>query len=91
MLKNGQAVVYCDEFAVMHDALITNCWGSKWDPSQPSRQCTPTDPGNMPPSINLVYVGADAQKDQYGQQIVHACSVGHQSVIASPGRWWALK
>lgn len=72
----GDPVVYVDEVAVEHAALVTANWG---------------DPANDTPSLNVVYVDGDATKtDSYGRQIVRQTSTVHSSNQSAHGRYWRL-
>lgn len=78
----GTRVKVKDEFAVEHDALVTNAWpdGVEYD-----------DAGTVNLAINVVFVSSDPSKqDQYGRQTEHLTSVMHRSACGDcPGRhWW---
>lgn len=70
----GQHVVYVDEVAVEHEALVTAVFGNGQYGA---------------PSVNVVYVSGDeSQHDPYGRQIARQTSCVHRSQQAAPGRYW---
>lgn len=76
-LEVGSHVVYTDQFAQRHDAIVTAVWGS---------YATATGPE---PGCNLVFVSADGAKtDPYGRQIERETSVVHRSNQPAHGRFW---
>lgn len=73
--KVGEAVVYVDEVAQEHDALVTNEFGG------PDR--------TVAQSVNLIYVNPDEGLfDQYGRQVLRKSSVVYQSLQGAHGNYW---
>ena len=77
-IKNGDHIKVVDEHGVLHDGLVTNGWQSE-----------PTPDGKAGPTINCLFVTADATKrDQYGDQIERLSSTSHKRNTTAPGRYW---
>jgi hypothetical protein len=81
-IRDGDAVVYVDEYGYERPALITAAWGDR-----------ELDLGNDKaqfPAINLAFVNPNEKmRDQYGRQIYHASSVTHRRHRGTcPGRYW---
>lgn len=75
-LEIGSVINYVDKNQVRHSALVTNVWPQM------------SGDGNAP-GCNLVYVSADASKDDpYGRQIERATSTVHKTRQAAPGDYW---
>ncbi len=73
MPAKGDVIIYTDEFAKEHFALVTAYFGGQ-------------RPGG---ALNCVYVSKDeSQSDPYGNQMVRACSVSRQSESTAHGRHW---
>ena len=78
-LKMGGPVIYVDHRGVERDALVTQIWGPV------------DDLENNPPSINLVYVSGDEDKDDsWGRQIDRDSSVVHEKHQGAHGNKWRL-
>jgi hypothetical protein len=74
----GKSVVFVDEHAVAHDALLTAIHGV----AGPSTQ----------PAVNLVYVTQDeAKTDPYGRQIERKSSVVYRMNQSAHGMYWAYQ
>lgn len=74
-MKNGQHVIWHDEYGKSHDALVT-CLHGNWGPENK-------------PSINVVVVNLDeGQTDTYGQKLQRETSVVHKSNQGAHGRYW---
>lgn len=77
-LKNGDHIKVVDEHGVLHDGLVTNSWGDQV-----------VEAGKAGPTINVLFVTADASKrDQYGDQIERLSSTSHKLNSHAPGRYW---
>jgi len=77
-LENGMHVKVVDEVGVVHDGLVTNCWGN-----------SEVEDGKAGPTINVLFVTADTSKrDQYGDQIERLSSCSHKRNSHAPGRYW---
>ena len=69
----GDVIIYVDELAQPHFALVTVYWGGE----QPNG------------ALNCVYVSGDEDKrDPYGRQLERASSVSRQSEHTAHGRYW---
>jgi len=78
-LEVGSSIVYVDQHAKAHNALVTVVWGDI-----PSYQSPTGQPG-----CNVVFVSGDASKaDQYGTQIERETSVVHMTLQPAHGRYW---
>jgi len=76
----GDCVVFVDQRAIPHNALVTAVWGKE----------TYNYPDESGPSLNVVYVSSDpAEQDCYGRQIKRdASSVPHQKSQMAHGYYW---
>jgi len=76
----GDAVVYHDEVAQPHNALVTAYHGQVDEAGQPV--------GNVG-CINLVFVSGDpARKDPYGRQIERLSSIAAREGWYAHGHYW---
>jgi hypothetical protein len=72
-LRVGGTIIYVDEHARQHEALVTAIWG---DPKQN-------------PCINVVLVNSDeAMQDCYGRQITRETSVVYKVNQPAHGRYY---
>jgi len=77
-MTNGMCVKVADEHGVIHDGLVTNCWGN-----------SEVEDGKAGPTINVLFVTSDpAKRDQYGEQIERLSSCSHKLNTQAPGRFW---
>ena len=80
----GTHVLYVDEHAKVHDAIITQWWGPA-PGTLIEGYVSPTGE----PGCNLVFVSGDAEKkDTYGRQIERETSVIHKTAQPAHGRYW---
>jgi len=84
----GSAVKVADENGVVHDALVTQPWGSGPGPDGTTEYDESKGPVQL--AINVVFVSADPSKrDCYGRQTEHLSSCMHRSASGGcPGRYW---
>ena len=93
-LEIGESVIFYDEYAKPHEALVTNIWGERelvvMENDKEIQQNLGKKRRTNEPGCNLLFVSSDEKKeDDYGRQIERQSSCIHVSGQAAPGYAWS--
>lgn len=87
-LRNGDHLIYLDEYRRPHHALATQVWYTQLEETLAQFR----EGHGQSPAVNLVYVLGEEMRDTWGQQTAHQGSVQYGGDQTPPmlGRCWCF-